>query len=113
EPGVTRGPSTPVDPEQLTPQGRYRREVTDSPDFVWELPDPAIPTRSSEYASRPDIAGQEKVAGQLIEALGHFNIEARVIGMVSGPHITRYELRLAPGLKGPQGGQVQDHPEVA
>src|SRR3954471_9702508 len=37
EPGVTRGPQQPVEPEQLTPQGRYRSEVTDSPDFVWEL----------------------------------------------------------------------------
>ena len=39
EDGVTRGPAEPVEPEQLTPQGRYRRDVTDSPDFVWELPD--------------------------------------------------------------------------
>src|SRR5262249_18441984 len=69
------------------------------PDFVWQLPDPNLLTRSSEDASRPDTAGQEKVAAQLIEALGHFNVEARVIGMVAGPHITRYELRLAPGLK--------------
>ena len=108
EPGVTRGPSEPVEPEQLTPQGRYRPEVTDSPDFVWELPDPAMLTRSSEDASRPDTAGQEKVAAQLLEALGHFNIEARVIGMVAGPHITRYELRLAPGIKVGKVAQLKD-----
>jgi hypothetical protein len=47
----------------------------------------------------PDTVGQEKVAAQLVEALEHFRIQARVIGMVSGPHITRYELRLAPGIK--------------
>jgi DNA segregation ATPase FtsK/SpoIIIE, S-DNA-T family len=99
EPGVTRGPSEPVAQEQLTPQGRYRKDVTDSPDFIWELPDASKLTRSTEEASRPDTAGQEKVAAQLIEALGHFNVEARVIGMVAGPHITRYELRLAPGIK--------------
>ncbi len=105
EPGVTRGP---VEPEQLTPQGRYRPEVTDSPDFVWTLPDPAALTRSSADAARPDTAGQEKVAAQLLEALGHFNIEAKVVGMVSGPHITRYELRLAPGIKVAKVAQLKD-----
>ncbi|HET6548064.1 MAG TPA: DNA translocase FtsK 4TM domain-containing protein, partial [Solirubrobacter sp.] len=108
EPGVTRGPAEPVGPEQLTPQGRYRSEVTDSPDFVWELPEPGLLTRSSEDASRPDTAGQEKVAAQLVEALGHFNVEARVIGMVAGPHITRYELRLAPGIKVGKVAQLKD-----
>jgi S-DNA-T family DNA segregation ATPase FtsK/SpoIIIE len=105
EPGVTRGP---VEPEQLTPQGRYRPEVTDSPDFVWTLPDPASLTRSSADAARPDTAGQEKVAAQLLEALGHFNIEAKVVGMVAGPHITRYELRLAPGIKVGKVAQLKD-----
>ena len=108
EDGVTRGPASPVDPADLTPQGRYRRDVTDSPDFVWELPDPAKLTRSSEGDSRPDTVGQEKVAAQLIETLAHFKIEARVIGMVAGPHITRYELRLAPGIKVGKVAQLKD-----
>ena len=44
EPGVTRtGHPRPVDAAQLTPQGRYRAEVTDSPDFVWTVPDAALP----------------------------------------------------------------------
>lgn len=108
EPGVMRGPAKPVEPEQLTPQGRYRSEVTDSPDFVWERPDAGMLTRSSEDQSRPDTAGQEKVAAQLIEALAHFKIEAKVIGMVAGPHITRYELRLAPGIKVGKVAQLKD-----
>ena len=108
EPGVTRGPSEPVAQEQLTPQGRYRKDVTDSPDFIWQLPDASKLTRSTEEASRPDTAGQEKVAAQLVEALGHFNVEARVIGMVAGPHITRYELRLAPGIKVGKVAQLKD-----
>mgnify|MGYP001182232880 CR=1 FL=1 len=108
EEGVTRGPAKPVEPDQLTPQGRYRSEVTDSPDFVWERPDPGVLTRSSEDASRPDTAGQEKVAAQLLEALAHFKIEAKVIGMVAGPHITRYELRLAPGIKVGKVAQLKD-----
>ena len=105
EPGVARTNPTA---EQLTPQGRYRAEVTESPDFEWTIPDTAFLKRSSAEASRPDTAGQEKVAAQLTEALGHFGVEARVIGMVAGPHITRYELRLAPGIKVAKVAQLKD-----
>jgi DNA segregation ATPase FtsK/SpoIIIE, S-DNA-T family len=105
EPGVMRGAT---DPKDLTPQGRLRRSVTDQPDFVWSVPDPRFLTRSTADASKPDTAGQEKVAAQLVEALGHFGVEARVIGMVAGPHITRYELRLAPGIKVGKVAQLKD-----
>jgi S-DNA-T family DNA segregation ATPase FtsK/SpoIIIE len=107
EPGVTRTSALP-DPAALTPQGRYRAEVTDSPDFVWTVPDARLLKRSSERASRPDTLGQQKVAAQLVEALGHFGVSAQVIGMVSGPHITRYELRLAPGIKVGKVAQLKD-----
>src|SRR5215207_6356699 len=92
----------------LTPQGGYRSSVTDSPDFEWIVPDPRFLKRSSAEASRPDTAGQEKTAAQLIEALGHFGVQAKVIGMVAGPHITRYELRLAPGIKVGKVAQLKD-----
>ena len=105
EPGVAR---TTPDPEDLTPQGRYRATVTESPDFEWTLPDTGFLKRSTGDASKPDTAGQEKVAAQLTEALGHFGIEAKVIGMVAGPHITRYELRLAPGIKVAKVAQLKD-----
>jgi S-DNA-T family DNA segregation ATPase FtsK/SpoIIIE len=119
EPGVTRASASNVAEGErvsdrlagetgLTPQGRYRPEVTESADFNWAVPDNAFLKRSSEEASRPDTAGQEKVATQLVEALGHFGVEARVIGKVSGPHITRYELRLAPGIKVGKVAQLKD-----
>ncbi|HKH17117.1 MAG TPA: DNA translocase FtsK 4TM domain-containing protein [Solirubrobacteraceae bacterium] len=107
EPGVMRG-ARDVEPEDLTPQGRLRRSITDSPDFVWTVPDARFLTRSTAEASKPDTAGQEKIAAQLIEALGHFGVEARVIGMVAGPHITRYELRLSPGIKVGKVAQLKD-----
>ncbi len=107
EPGVMRG-AREIKPEDLTPQGRLRGSVTDSPDFVWSVPDPRFLTRSSADANRPDTVGQEKVAAQLVEALGHFGVDARVIGMVAGPHITRYELRLAPGIKVAKVAQLKD-----
>jgi S-DNA-T family DNA segregation ATPase FtsK/SpoIIIE len=102
EPGVTRATAA------LTPQGRLRASVTDAPDFAWRMPDPGFLKRSSREAARPDTAGQEKVAAQLVEALGHFGVDARVIGMVAGPHITRYELRLAPGTKVAKVAQLKD-----
>ena len=107
EPGVMRA-GREVAPEDLTPAGRYRATVTDSPEFVWTIPDPRFLTRSTVDANRPDTVGQEKTAGQLVEALGHFGVQARVIGMVAGPHITRYELRLAPGIKVGKVAQLKD-----
>ena len=43
-----------------------------------------------------------------MEALGHFGVQAKVIGTVAGPHITRYELRLAPGTKVGKVAQLKD-----
>jgi S-DNA-T family DNA segregation ATPase FtsK/SpoIIIE len=98
-----------TDPRELTPQGRLRGAVTDDPDFVWELPDAStLLSRSSSEQSRPDTAGQERIATSLVEALGHFGVQAKVIGTVAGPHITRYELRLAPGTKVGKVAQLKD-----
>ena len=49
-----------------------------------------------------------RTGAQLIEALSHFNVEARVVGTVTGPHVTRYELRLAPGIKMSKVSQLKD-----
>src|SRR4051812_8849661 len=98
-----------IDPSQLTPQGRYRSEVTDDPDFVWNRPRPdKVLVRSTAEQARPDTAGQEKTARALIEALSHFGIEAKVVATVAGPHITRYEIRLAPGIKMSKVAQLKD-----
>ena len=59
-------------------------------------------------ATQPDTADQERVATALVEALGHHGVEAKVVGTVAGPHITRYELRLAPGVKMNKVGNLKD-----
>ncbi len=97
-----------ADPAALTPQGRFRAAVTDDPAFKWRLPKPGLLTRSSAEQVRPDTAGQERVAAGLLEALGHFGVQAKVIGTVTGPHITRYELRLAPGTKVSKVANLKD-----
>ena len=93
---------------ELTPQGRYRAAVTDDPAFVWHVPAAKLLTRSTGENAKPDTAGQEKVAAQLVEALGHFGVQARGVGRVTGPHITRYEMRLAPGTKVSKVAQLKD-----
>ncbi len=55
--------------------------------------------------TRPD---RRRPRGALVEALGHFGIEAKVVGQVSGPHITRYEIRLAPGTKMSKVANLKD-----
>jgi S-DNA-T family DNA segregation ATPase FtsK/SpoIIIE len=107
--GVAHADADAIGPEHLTPQGRLRGSVTDDPDFVWQLPDASrLLSRSSAEHLRPDTAGQERTATHLVEALGHFGVDAKVIGTVAGPHITRYELRLAPGTKVGKVAQLKD-----
>ncbi len=108
-PPASPEPERPSVAEQaLTPQGRYRASITDDPGFEWRVPSHRFLTRSTAEKARPDTAGQQQVAQTLLEALGHFGIEASVVGRVTGPHITRYELRLAPGTKVSKVAQLKD-----
>ena len=101
EPDEERVPGVTVaSAEELTPRGRLREAVTGDPSFRWELPDASkLLVRSTGEQMRPDTGDQAHVAASLLEALGHFGVKAKVIGSVSGPHITSYELKLAPGTK--------------
>jgi DNA segregation ATPase FtsK/SpoIIIE, S-DNA-T family len=95
------------DEEELTPQGNRRSAVTEADDIDYPLPKPAFLKRSNG-AQKLDTKGIARVGGQLTEALGHFNVEAKVIGTVTGPHVTRYELRLSPGIKMSKVSQLKD-----
>jgi S-DNA-T family DNA segregation ATPase FtsK/SpoIIIE len=97
-----------LDPTELTPAGRYRASVTDDPDFVWRVPPARSLVRSTGEAAKPDTTGLAQTARTLVEALGHFGIEGKVVGQVSGPHITRYEIRLAPGIKMSKVANLKD-----
>ena len=64
----------------------------------YTLPDRAILRRSStanEVSS--DVA--ERTAAALVQTMKHFGIDANIVGQISGPRVTRYELQLAPGTK--------------
>jgi DNA segregation ATPase FtsK/SpoIIIE, S-DNA-T family len=98
---------TPPDQTELTPMGNRRSQVTESDDLDYRLPKPSFLKRSNGN-QKLDTKGVERVGGQLVEALSHFNVEGRVIGTVTGPHVTRYELRLAPGIKMSKVSQLKD-----
>jgi DNA segregation ATPase FtsK/SpoIIIE, S-DNA-T family len=92
-------PEPEPEPIPLAEPVQERLPVLDPGDVDFLLPDPSLLTRSAPEDAKPDTADQEQTAVRLTEALGHLGVEAQVIGAVAGPHITRYELQLAPGVK--------------
>jgi S-DNA-T family DNA segregation ATPase FtsK/SpoIIIE len=93
--------------EELTPMGHRRSPVTESEEIDYRLPTPSYLRRSSG-ATKVNTREQERLSAQLVEALGYFGVDARVVGTVAGPHVTRYELRLAPGIKMSKVAQLKD-----
>ena len=73
----------------------------------WLLPQPSLLQRLGESVGEsPDAI--HRVSQRLVETLGHFGITAQVIGTVSGPRVTRYELQLAPGIKVSRVASLKD-----
>ena len=87
----------PAETVALTPQGN-KRGVTTSEQIDYRPP-PARVLEKGKGDTGPDPRDHETVGRKLVEALGHFGVEAKIVGIVSGPHVSRYELRLAPGTK--------------
>ncbi|MTD43179.1 DNA translocase FtsK [Conexibacter sp. W3-3-2] len=90
------------------PVGEQAALALEDGQIEWHRPRAAMLKRSSAQSQRPDHAGQAQTAEALIVALQHLGIEAKVVGTVSGPHITRYELRLAPGVKMSKVANLKD-----
>jgi DNA segregation ATPase FtsK/SpoIIIE, S-DNA-T family len=82
---------------QLTPMGQTRGVTTS--DEIDYRPPPAKALERGKGDKGPDPRDQEIIGRKLVETLGHFGVEAKIVGVISGPHVSRYELRLAPGIK--------------
>jgi S-DNA-T family DNA segregation ATPase FtsK/SpoIIIE len=82
---------------QLTPMGN-KRGVTESEQIDYRPP-PAKVLEKGKGDKGPDPRDHEVIGRKLVETLGHFGVEAKIVGIVSGPHVSRFELRLAPGTK--------------
>jgi DNA segregation ATPase FtsK/SpoIIIE, S-DNA-T family len=81
----------------LTPMGS-KRGVTMSEEIDYRPP-PSKVLERGKADKGPDPRDHETVGRKLVETLGHFGVEAKIVGIVSGPHVSRFELRLAPGTK--------------
>jgi S-DNA-T family DNA segregation ATPase FtsK/SpoIIIE len=97
EDAVTIVDPVEVDPVALTPMGQTRG-VTASDEIDYRPP-PAKALERGKGDKGPDPRDQEVIGRKLVETLGHFGVEAKIVGVISGPHVSRYELRLAPGIK--------------
>ncbi len=92
-----------------TPMGRRRSRdgVTESEEVDYRLPLVKVLDRGRADPG-PDMRDREATAAALLESLRHFGVEARLLGTVSGPHVSRYELQLAPGTKVSKVAQLRD-----
>ncbi len=93
----------------VTPMGRPRSKdgVTESEEVDYKLP-PAKALERGKADPGPDTRDRDATAKALLESLRHFGVEARLLGVVSGPHVSRYELQLAPGTKVSKVAQLRD-----
>ncbi|MEX2107316.1 MAG: DNA translocase FtsK [Solirubrobacterales bacterium] len=91
--GVHAEPEQPV----LTPMGNARG-VTASDEIAYRPPAAKVLEKGGAEKG-PDPRDHEVIGRKLVETLGHFGVEAKIVGIVSGPHVSRFELRLAPGTK--------------
>ncbi len=83
--------------------------ATGSPDVPvpYVLPTSSILKKSS-IRTESSGRGDRETAALLVETLSHFGVDARVVGMVVGPRVTRYELQLAPGTKVSKVSSLKD-----
>jgi S-DNA-T family DNA segregation ATPase FtsK/SpoIIIE len=73
-------------------------DAAPAPGDDYRLPDRALLRRSPPTgpASAKDGA---RIADALVGTLASFGVEATIVGQITGPRVTRYELQLAPGTK--------------
>jgi DNA segregation ATPase FtsK/SpoIIIE, S-DNA-T family len=112
EPGDAGAAGPPEDGDaeievERTPMGNKRSAVTESEEIDYAAPPPKV-LEKSKGDQGPDTRDREQTGRSLLEALGHFGVEARLVGVVSGPHVSRYELQLAPGTKVSKVAQLKD-----
>jgi S-DNA-T family DNA segregation ATPase FtsK/SpoIIIE len=101
---VSTQPAALYQPE---PDSFHEADTHESQETLFDLPTPhadyTLPERSLLKQSKPGVGpngeATKRVADALVTCLAHFGVDATVIGMISGPRVTRYELQLAPGTK--------------
>ncbi len=94
----THPPLLQSEPPPLLDEQPTLFDEVSSENVAYELPDAGVLRKAP---ARGDESGEAaaRVAELLVQTLAHFGVEATVIGEISGPRVTRYELQLAPGTK--------------
>ncbi|MGZ5312077.1 MAG: DNA translocase FtsK [Solirubrobacterales bacterium] len=88
-----------IEGEPLTPRGNKRSAITESEELAYVAPKAEDLLARGGADKGPNKGDHEAIARSLLDGLGNFGVEAKLVGVVSGPHVSRYELRLAPGTK--------------
>ena len=97
---TVRSEESSLVPEDLEPELDSVESVfeTSSEHTEYRLPDRDL-LRTSPAAAATKSDASAKTADLLVRTLSEFGVEATVMGQISGPRVTRYELQLAPGTK--------------
>ncbi|HUH20924.1 MAG TPA: DNA translocase FtsK, partial [Gaiellaceae bacterium] len=95
---VSESPPQLVPDTEREPEEKSFFDVTSETAGEYRLPDRTLLRRSAP-GSGPDADQSNRVAEALAQTLANFGVEATVVGQISGPRVTRYELQLAPGTK--------------
>ena len=99
-PSVRSEEAASLVPDELEPDLGSVESVfeTSSEHTEYRLPDREV-LRTSPAGATSKSDASAKTADLLVRTLSEFGVEASVMGQISGPRVTRYELQLAPGTK--------------
>ena len=97
------GPTVRSEESSLVPEEPELESVesvfeTSAEHTEYRLPDRDL-LRTSPATATTKSDASAKTADLLVRTLSEFGVEATVMGQISGPRVTRYELQLAPGTK--------------
>ena len=94
---------------ELTPMGNAARRVTEADDLDYRCPSRGLLKRSNGSAEGSTRRASERASARSSSRRSATSASTRsVVGTVAGPHVTRYELRLAPGIKMSKVAQLKD-----
>ena len=82
---------------QAAPRPRQPGKTRPAPPTPYRLP--PLELLGRETGSSDDRENVQGTAGALRQALADHGVDARITGVVSGPSVTRFEVKLAPGVK--------------
>jgi DNA segregation ATPase FtsK/SpoIIIE, S-DNA-T family len=86
------------EPPELEPESVESVFETTSEHVEYRLPDRKL-LQCSPAAAAKGGETDARIADLLVRTLAEFGVDATVLGQISGPRVTRYELQLAPGTK--------------